>query len=82
VNNILVAIMLWLPSGAPMPAEIEAFYIKATYSDEAQCEAARTDARFMWSTIADTTMIGKMDCSDGQLPTNISVGTMNVTVEP
>lgn len=80
--NVLLAIMIFMPSTPPLPAQVTAEFIRAEYTTGAECEKAKETKKFLWTRRIDTDMIGFMECGDGTLPTNVTVGNMQVTVTP
>lgn len=80
--NILFIMLIWVPLDGAIEGSVQADYIKQTFPTAELCEAAKDgDGRVMWNSKPGHRMIGYQECTDGSIPTTVSIGQMNVTVE-
>jgi len=86
VNNILFIFLIWVPiSGNVVTGAVptaSADYLKHIYTTEEECTAAKEGGtQIIWNQKPGHRMIGTKQCTDGTIPAQVSIGTMQVTIE-
>ena len=82
MNNVLFYFLIWVPLDGVVEGSVRADFIKKSYPTEIACTEARdSDSQVMWNSKPGHRMLGTKECTDGTMPTNVSIGSFNVTVE-
>ncbi len=84
MNVILFIVMIWIPDVVvPGGSVVDSDYTKLVFATEAECTAAlQGETKLFWTTKPGHRMLGHKQCTDGTIPLSISIGTMNIIVEP
>jgi hypothetical protein len=82
MNTVLLIFLIWIPDGGDAQATVGSDYVKQAYPTEAACQAAADgNTRIHWTNKAGHRMIGTKQCTDGSIPSSVTIGNMTVTVE-
>ncbi len=81
MNTFLVAIMVFLPDGLALPAELDTIHFIIPHPTEQACLDARTRMRFMWGKTPGYRVVGTLDCTDGTVPKTMTVGASTIQVD-
>lgn len=82
MNNILFAIMIWVPLDGAVPGSVTAETITQTFATAEECDQHLDgDTRIYWSNKPGHRLLGMKQCTDGTKPSSVSIGELVVTVD-
>jgi len=83
MNVVLLIFLIWIPLDGAVEGSVTSDYLKQTYATEAECTAAKEgDTQIFWNSKPGFRMLGTKQCTDGNLPNAVTIGSITVTVDP